>query len=99
MYHSCEELRRDIDRYTAELAAKFDGRDGKRYVMLCGGTGCVAGGTPKLKEKFEEYLEEYGLTDSVAIRTVGCFGLCSQGPFVRIFPEDVLYRATLRRSF
>ena len=92
MYHSCEELRRDIDRYTAELAAKFDGRDGKRYVMLCGGTGCVAGGTPKLKEKFEEYLEEYGLTDSVAIRTVGCFGLCSQGPFVRIFPEDVLYR-------
>ena len=92
MYRSCEELRRDIDRYTAELAAKFDGRDGKRYVMLCGGTGCVAGGTPQLKGKFEEYLEEYGLTDSVELRTVGCFGLCSQGPFVRIFPEDVLYR-------
>ncbi len=92
MYRSCEELRRDIDRYTAELTAKFDGRDGKRYVMLCGGTGCIAGGTPQLKEKFEEYLEEYGLTDSVELRTVGCFGLCSQGPFVRIFPEDVLYR-------
>ena len=92
MYHSCEELRRDIDRCTAELAAKFDGHDGKRYVMLCGGTGCVAGGTPQLKEKFEEYLEEYGLTDQVTVRTVGCFGLCSQGPFVRIFPEDVLYR-------
>ena len=92
MYRSCEELRRDIDRYTAELATKFDGRDGKRYVMLCGGTGCVAGGTPLLKKKFEEYLEEYGLTDSVELRTVGCFGLCSQGPFVRIFPEDVLYR-------
>ena len=26
------------------------------------------------------------------IRVVGCFGLCSQGPFVRIYPEDVTYR-------
>ena len=60
--------------------------------MLCGGTGCVAGGTNQIKEKFEELIKEYGLEDRVAIRVVGCFGLCSQGPFVRIFPEDVLYR-------
>ena len=23
---------------------------------------------------------------------VGCFGFCSQGPFVKIYPEDTLYR-------
>ena len=28
----------------------------------------------------------------VGVRVAGCFGMCSQGPFVRIFPEDVLYR-------
>ena len=92
MYHSFEALRRDIDIYTEELKSKFDGKDGKRYVMLCGGTGCIASGTMKLKEKFEEYLKEYDLEDQVEVRVVGCFGLCSQGPFVRIFPEDVLYR-------
>ena len=92
MYQSCEELRRDIAKYTEELQGKFNGADGKRYVMLCGGTGCVAAGTMAIKEKFEQYINEYDLGDKVEIRVVGCFGLCSQGPFVRIFPEDVLYR-------
>lgn len=92
MYSSCEELRADIERFTAELNAKRDGSDGKRYVVLCGGTGCMAGGTPGIREKFESLVEEFELADKVEIRTVGCFGLCSQGPFVRIFPEDTLYR-------
>jgi len=92
MYHSFDELRKDIAQYTEELAEKFNGKDGKRYVMLCGGTGCVAGGSMQLKEKFEQYIKEYDLEDQVAVRVVGCFGMCSQGPFVRIFPEDVLYR-------
>ena len=92
MYPSFDALRADIARYTRELEEKFTGADGKRYVMLCGGTGCVAGGSLRLREKFESLLREYDLEDQVAVRTVGCFGLCSQGPFVRIFPEDVLYR-------
>ena len=91
-YETCEALRADIEKYTAELQTKFKGGDGKRYVMLCGGTGCMAAGTMSLKEKFEELIETYDLKDEVEIRVVGCFGLCSQGPFVRIFPEDVLYR-------
>ena len=92
MYRNFDELRQDIARYTEELQSKFNGGDGKRYIMLCGSTGCMAGGTPGIKEQFETLIEKYGLGDKVAIRVVGCFGLCSQGPFVRIFPEDVLYR-------
>lgn len=92
MYHSCEELRKDIDVYTRELQTKFDGSDGKRHIMLCGGTGCKAAGTMNLKEKLEEYIKEFDLADKVEIRVVGCFGLCSQGPFIRIFPENTLYR-------
>ncbi len=91
-FQNIEELKSAIAKYTEELGEKFNGKDGKRYVMLCGGTGCIAAGTMKLQEKFEEYIEKYGLKDEVEIRVVGCFGLCSQGPFVRIFPEDVLYR-------
>ena len=92
MYCSCEALRKDIEKFTAEPQTKFKGGDGKRYIMLCGGTGCMAAGTMDIKGKFEELIQTYGLQDEVEIRVVGCFGLCSQGPFVRIFPEDVLYR-------
>ena len=92
MYTSCEALRADIEKYTAELQKKFNGTDGKRYVMLCGGTGCIAAGTMNLKEEFERLIDANNLKDQVEIRVVGCFGMCSQGPFVRIFPEDVLYR-------
>ena len=49
MYKSFDELRKDIAQYSTELQSKFNGKDGKRYVMLCGGTGCVAGGTMRLK--------------------------------------------------
>ena len=92
MVHSCEELQSRIDRDTKELQNKFTGADGKRYVMLCGGTGCIAANTMGIKEEFERLLRDNALEDRVEIRMVGCFGLCSQGPFVRIFPEDVLYR-------
>ena len=92
MYKNIKELQADIAKYTKELSDKLEGRDGKRYVALCGGTGCNAGGTPEIRAKFEELLAEYNLTDKVEVRVVGCFGLCSQGPFVRIYPEDTLYR-------
>ena len=53
-----DELRAKIAEYTAELDSKFNGDKGKRYIMLCGGTGCVAGGTMSIKEKFEEYIQK-----------------------------------------
>lgn len=92
MYKNCEELKRAIEQYTKQLSSKFDGKDGKRYVMLCGGTGCISGGTPAIKEELEKGIEKYKLQDKIEIRQVGCFGMCSQGPFIRIFPEDRLYR-------
>jgi len=92
MYTSCEQLRADIARFTEEFQAKFNGKDGKRYIMLCGGTGCLAAGTTNMKERFEQLIRENNLEDKAVVRTVGCFGLCSQGPFVRVFPDDVLYR-------
>jgi len=92
MYKNFDELKKDIQKYTAELETKFNGNDGKTYVMLCGGTGCMAGGSMQIEENFKKYIKEYNLEDKTAVRMVGCFGMCSQGPFVRIYPDDVLYR-------
>ncbi len=92
MYKNTDELRKDIAKYTASLGEKFNGADGKRYLMLCGGTGCLAAGTLNLKDELEGYIKKYNIEDKVVIRQVGCFGMCSQGPFIRIYPEDRLYR-------
>ncbi len=92
MYSTTEELQRDVKTFMDELHGKFDGSDGKTYLVFCGGTGCISGGTPELIEEARRLLAEEELQDKVVIRQVGCFGLCSQGPFVRIYPDDVLYR-------
>ena len=54
MYKTCDELRRAIATYTAELEEKFNGGDGKTYLMLCGGTGCIAGGTMDIRGELEK---------------------------------------------
>ena len=92
MYKSCDELRTAIAQFTKDLNSKFDTSTSKRYVMLCGGTGCRAAGTMDIKGEFEKLIAENKLEDKVEVRVVGCFGMCSEGPFVRIFPEDRLYR-------
>ena len=74
------------------LASKFKGDDGKRAVVLCGGTGCLSSDSAHIKEKFEHLVKEKGLSNHITVNQVGCFGFCSQGPFVKIFPEDTLYR-------
>ena len=92
MYTSVEQLKKDIEVFKKELASKFDGTDGKKYLQLCGGTGCLAANTMGIKEKFDELIEKNGMQDKVECRVSGCFGLCSEGPFVRVFPDDTLYR-------
>ncbi len=71
---------------------KIEGSAGKRAVVLCGGTGCISSNSLEIKAKFEKLVEEKGLSDKVTVNQVGCFGFCSQGPFVKIYPEDTLYR-------
>ena len=74
------------------FSQKIEGGSGKRAVVLCGGTGCISSNSLEIKAKFEKLVEKKGLSDRVTVNQVGCFGFCSQGPFVKIYPEDTLYR-------
>ena len=86
------ELDAKICSCTDALTAKLDGSNGKRAILLCGGTGCISSNSLEIKEKFEKLVAENNLGDKVSVNIVGCFGFCSQGPFVKIYPEDTLYR-------
>ena len=92
MIRNFEELEKTSANCGKCLNAKFTGADGKRHVVLCGGTGCLSSHSHEIKEEFEKLVAEKGLGDKVTVNQVGCFGFCSQGPFVKIYPEDTLYR-------
>ena len=89
---SKEQLQAKICSCTDSLRDKFEGKDGKRAIVLCGGTGCLSSNSAEIRAKIEAMIAEKGLSDRVSVNQVGCFGYCSQGPFVKIYPEDTLYR-------
>ena len=89
---SIQDLNAKICSCTDALTAKLDGSNGKRAILLCGGTGCLSSNSMEIKARFEQLIEENNLQDKVSVNIVGCFGFCSQGPFVKIYPEDTLYR-------
>ena len=90
---SVASLEQNIKECTAVLNAKLKGEGGKRAVVVCGGTGCIANNSVDIEAELVKQIEAAGLADRVSVNHVGCFGFCSQGPFVKIFPEDTLYRA------
>ena len=92
MIKSFEELEARQAQCAKCLDGKFKGEAGKRAVVLCGGTGCLSSNSAEILKKFEKLVAEKGLSDRVTVNQVGCFGFCSQGPFVKIYPEDTLYR-------
>jgi NADP-reducing hydrogenase subunit HndC len=94
---SLDNLGQDIERCSKVFDSKIKGLDGKRAVMICGGTGCLANNSQEILDEFVKQIKEKGLEDKVSVNHVGCFGFCSQGPFVKIFPEDTLYhKVTLK---
>ncbi len=92
MINSKETLTNYSNDCTKAFDAKISGENGMRAVVLCGGTGCLSSDSAAIREKFQKMVEEKGLSDRVTVNQVGCFGFCSQGPFVKIYPEDTLYR-------
>ena len=92
MIKNFEELNKASCDCAACLETKFKGADGKRHILICGGTGCLSTNSNEIKLEFEKLIVEKGLQDKVDINQVGCFGMCSQGPFIKIYPEETLYR-------
>ncbi len=95
--NSREELISFREQCKAKLACQ------KKQILVCGGSGCVAGGSLDIYAKFKEIMEAKGLTvdvvlqdhvdhgDSVGLKKSGCHGFCEMGPLVRIEPSGILY--------
>ena len=60
-------------------------------LMLCTGTGCVAGGSFRIKQALEEEIAKHGLRDEISLVATGCNGFCGQGPLMVVIPEQIFY--------
>ena len=88
-----KELQTKIGKCEDCLKKKFSGEDNKRHIVVCGGTGCLSSSSQEIISEFNRIIKEKHLEEKVTVNVVGCFGFCSQGPFVKIYPEDTLYHA------
>ena len=85
-------------RQACMAAAKHE----TRKILVCAGTGCVAGGSLEIYEAMKTRLEELGIPcevtldthvdhDMVGMKKSGCHGFCEMGPLMRIEPQGWLY--------
>ena len=86
-----KQLQERFEHCSKCLDKKFHGEPGHRAIVVCGGTGCLSSDSQEVVNNFLQLIKDNGLQDKVTANLVGCFGFCSQGPFVKIFPEDTLY--------
>jgi len=72
----------------------------KPRIIICAGTGCVAGGAMRVYDRFIEVLEKKGLDAIVSLKKEhgdyamvesGCQGFCQMGPLVTLEPQHTLY--------
>jgi len=63
----------------------------KYHILICGGTGCHASESAKIKTNFETILAEKDLANDVQVIGTGCFGFCEKGPIVKILPDNTFY--------
>ena len=47
-----------VNHCTECLEAKFSGKDGKRHIVLCGGTGCLSSHSDEIMARFAELIKE-----------------------------------------
>jgi len=83
---------RKVVKEKGEELAKNTGY--RKQILVCGGTGCTSSGSKKVLKALEESLKKYGLDKEILVVRTGCFGLCSLGPIMIVYPEGYFYAQT-----
>ena len=92
--------RKELEERRKEYAASL--KTQKKQILICAGTGCVAGGSLNIYAKMQEILIARGIKcslvlekephdESVGLKKSGCHGFCEMGPLLRIEPKGILY--------
>lgn len=89
---------REFEEFSASVSNLLEKQ--KKRVLVCAGTGCVAGGAIEIFSRIKSMIEEKGLLvdlemtvekEGIGVKKSGCHGFCEMGPVVRIEPFNYLY--------
>ena len=81
-----------VRRVIAEEGVKLAEKTGyRKQVLVCGGTGCQSSGSKKVLAALEDELKAQGIENEILVVRTGCFGLCSLGPIMIVYPEGTFY--------
>lgn len=58
-----EELRMKMEHCASCLNKKFHCENGKRAIVVCGGTGCMSFDSQEIKERLSKIIKEKGLEE------------------------------------
>ena len=87
---------KDIEQIAKEYNEAY--KNITKRIVICGGTGCIAGGSLKVYEAFQAEMKKHNLPCCVEITKgcrenylslSGCRGFCAQGPLVSV--GDIFY--------
>lgn len=89
--------REELQALRKETVEKLQSQ--KLRILICAGTGCIAGGSKKIYDRMKELAASNekvsvvfdGEVPHPEIKKSGCHGFCEMGPLVRIEPLGILY--------
>ncbi len=91
---------KELDAFRAKCLEELNAQQKK--ILICAGTGCMAGGSLKIYDRLIELMESMNVNvqislekhvehPEVGVKRSGCNGFCELGPLVRIEPQGWLY--------
>ncbi len=91
---------KQLDAFREQCLLELNAQQKK--ILICAGTGCMAGGSLKIYDRLIQIMGEKGVKvqislekhvehPEVGVKRSGCNGFCELGPLVRIEPQGWLY--------
>ncbi len=62
------------------------------HLLVCAGTGCVAGGSYEIREALIHEINRRNLQDEITVIPTVCNGFCERGPIVVVQPDGIFYQ-------
>lgn len=92
--------RQELTQLRASAKKAFAAQTEK--ILVCAGTGCVAGGSLEIHARLKELLKARNIPiaveladephgESIGLKKSGCHGFCEMGPLLRVEPQGWLY--------
>lgn len=91
------ENREQLQAIRKKAKAKID--ETPIRILICGGTGCISGGSQFIYEKMKDLVGDNENIDITLephvphpqVKKTGCHGFCEMGPLMRIEPLNIFY--------